>query len=219
MPETTTENIPVKVPLFSAARERIGEFEVSGVVFGREGDGSLLHEAVRMQLARRRRGTAATKERGLISGGGRKPWRQKGTGRARAGSTRSPLWRHGGTIFGPQPRDYAYKMPKKAWRSALCLALSDRARAGKMVVVEKLEIAEPKTKMASAFLKALGVGHALIVYGEEDGDFVRAARNLAAHKVLAVAGLNAYDVLNYEEIVMSAKVARAIEQRLSGEVR
>jgi large subunit ribosomal protein L4 len=215
----TTESNPVKVPLFSAARERIGDFEVSGEVFGREGDRSLLHEAVRMQLARRRRGTAATKTRSLISGGGRKPWRQKGTGRARAGSTRSPLWRHGGTTFGPQPRDYSYKMPKKAWRSALCLALSDRARAGKMMVVESLEIAEPKTKAAIAFLKALGVGHALIVLGEEDGNFLRAARNLAAHKVLALAGLNAYDVLNYEEIVMTAKVAREIERRLSGEVR
>jgi large subunit ribosomal protein L4 len=219
MAEPTTDKNPVKVPLFSGARERIGEFEVSRAVFGREGDGSLLHEAVRMQLARRRRGNAATKTRTLVSGGGRKPWRQKGTGRARAGSTRSPLWRHGGTTFGPQPRDYSYKMPKQAWRHALCLALSDRALAGKMVVVESLDIAEPKTKAASAFLKALGVGHALIVFDAEDANFVRAARNLAAHKVLPVAGLNAYDVLNYAEIVMSAKVAREIERRFSGAVR
>jgi large subunit ribosomal protein L4 len=219
MAEPTTDKNPVKVPLFSGARERIGEFEVSRAVFGREGDSSLLHEAVRMQLARRRGGNAATKTRALISGGGRKPWRQKGTGRARAGSTRSPLWRHGGTTFGPQPRDYSYKMPKRAWRHALCLALSDRALAGKMVVVESLDIAEPKTKAASAFLKALGVGHALIVFDAQDANFVRAARNLAAHKVLPVAGLNAYDVLNYAEMVMTAKVAREIERRLSGEVR
>src|SRR5208337_3788156 len=126
---------PVKLPLYSAKREQVGELEVSASVFGRSGGESLLHEAVRMQLANRRAGTAATKTRGLISGGGRKPWRQKGTGRARAGSTRSPLWRHGGTIFGPQPRDYSYKMPKKAWRAALCLAISDRARNGKLFVV------------------------------------------------------------------------------------
>jgi large subunit ribosomal protein L4 len=216
MPEASAQNNPVKVPLFSAGREKVGEFEVSGVVFGREGDNSLLHEAVKMQLAKRRRGTAATKTKGFISGGGRKPWRQKGTGRARAGSTRSPLWRHGGTIFGPQPRDYSYNMPKKAWRNALCLALSDRAKNGKMVVVESLEISEPKTKAANAFLKALGLGHALIVLGEGDEKFFRAARNLAAHKVLPLAGLNVYDVLNYDEILMTTEVARQIEQRLSG---
>src|SRR5215469_2313193 len=145
----------VKVPRFSAARERSGEIELSSQVFGRSGQASLLHEAVRMQLANRRAGTAATKTRGLISGGGRKPWRQKGTGRARAGSTRSPLWRHGGTIFGPQPRDYSYKMPKKAWRRALTLALSDRALNGKMIVVESLKLAEPKTKLAKAALNEL----------------------------------------------------------------
>src|SRR6201998_668675 len=141
---------PVKVALFSASRERTGEFEWSGAVFGRTGHTSLLHEAVRMQLANRRAGTAATKTRGLISGGGRKPWRQKGTGRARSGSTRSPLWRHGGTIFGPQPRDYSYKMPKKAWRRALTLALSDRALNGKMIVVEALKLEEPRTRLAKA---------------------------------------------------------------------
>ena len=206
----------VKVPLFSASRERTGDLELSGTVFGSTGPASLLHEAVRMQLAKRRAGTAATKTRGLISGGGRKPWRQKGTGRARAGSTRSPLWRHGGTIFGPQPRDYSYKMPKKAWRRALSLALSDRARNGKMVVVEALELPEPKTKHAKAALEALGLIHALIVLGDEDRNFYRAARNLAAHKVLSIAGLNVYDVLNHDELLMTAKTARALEARLAG---
>src|SRR5579862_84793 len=167
MPEASAQNNnPVKVPLFSAARERVGDFEVAGTVFGREGDNSLLHEAVRMQLANRRRGTAATKTKGFISGGGKKPWRQKGTGRARAGSTRSPLWRHGGTIFGPQPRDYSYSIPKKAWRKALCMALSDRAREGKLVIVNSLELAEPKTRLAKAMLDGLGLSHALILFGE-----------------------------------------------------
>ena len=144
MPERSekkqTSASPVKLPLYSAAHEKVGELEVAGNVFGRDGDVSLLHEAVRMQLANRRAGTASTKTKGLISGGGRKPWRQKGTGRARAGSTRSPIWRHGGTIFGPQPRDYSYKMPKKAWRAALCLAISDRAKNGKLFIVESLDI-------------------------------------------------------------------------------
>ena len=204
----------VKVPRFSAARERTGEIELSSVVFGRSGHASLLHEAVRMQLANRRAGTAATKTRGLISGGGRKPWRQKGTGRARSGSTRSPLWRHGGTIFGPQPRDYSYKMPKKAWRRALTLAVSDRALNGKMIVVESLELAEPKTKLAKAALNELGLQHALIVLGEDDQGFYRAARNLAAHKVLPLGGLNVFDVLNYDELLMTESTARALEARL-----
>jgi large subunit ribosomal protein L4 len=206
----------VKVPLFSASRERTGDFELSGAVFGRSGHKSLLHEAVRMQLAKRRAGTASTKTRGLIAGGGKKPWRQKGTGRARAGSTRSPIWRHGGTIFGPQPRDYSYKMPKKAWRQALSLAISDRALNGKLIVVEALDLTEAKTKNAKAALEALGLKHALIIFGDEDADFFRAARNLAAHKLLAVAGLNVYDVLNYDELLMTTATAKAIEARLGG---
>src|SRR5260370_17039195 len=195
MADEQVEQTSVKVQLFSASRERRGDFEVSAAVFGRTGSLSLLHEAVRMQLAKRRSGTAATKTRGLISGGGRKPWGQKGTGRARAGSTRSPLWRHGGTIFGPQPRDYSYKMPKKAWRHALSLAISDRALNGKLVVVESLDLAEAKTRHAQAALTALGLRHALIIFGDDDGNFFRAARNLAPHKPLPLAGLNVYDVL------------------------
>jgi len=207
----------VKLPLYSAEHEKIGELDVAGEVFGREGNASLLHEAVRMQLANRRAGTASTKTRGLISGGGRKPWRQKGTGRARAGSTRSPLWRHGGKIFGPQPRDYSYQMPKKAWRQALCLAISDRARNGKLLLVQALELPEPKTRAAKAALDKLGVKHALIVVGDNDGKFILAARNLAKHKVLAAAGLNVYDILDYDELVMTSATAMAIEARLGAE--
>jgi large subunit ribosomal protein L4 len=219
MPEQNLPSAPVKLPLFSAAQERAGEAEFAGAVFGREGDRGLLHDAVRMQLANRRSGTASTKTRGLISGGGRKPWRQKGTGRARAGSTRSPLWRHGGTIFGPQPRDYSYQIPRKAWRRALCLALSERAREGKLLVVQSLTLAEPKTKLAKAVLDKLGVQHALVLLGEADDQFLRAARNLAQHKVLRAAGLNVYDVLNYDELVMTEATARAIEKRLTGDRR
>jgi large subunit ribosomal protein L4 len=219
MPETSEQISPVKLPLFSAAHERSGEIEVSGEVFGYQGAPSLLHEAVRMQLANRRSGTAATKTRGLISGGGRKPWRQKGTGRARAGSTRSPLWRHGGTIFGPQPRDYSYKMPKKAWRAALCLAISERARDGRLIVVESLDLPELKTKAAKAALEKLGAKHALVILGEGEEGFLRAARNLAAHKILSVAGLNVYDVLNYDELVMTSKTLKAIEDHLVKDVR
>lgn len=214
MPEAN--NSPAMLPLFSAAQERRGEIEMAGRIFNCTGDPSLLHETVRMQLANRRAGTAATKTRGLISGGGIKPWRQKHTGRARAGSTRSPLWRHGGTTFGPQPRDYSYKMPKKALAKALCLALSERAREGKVVVVESLELPELKTKAAKAALGRLGLNHALVVLGEGEEDVVRAIRNLAAHKVLRVAGLNVYDILNYDEVLLTQTAARALEARLGG---
>ncbi len=219
MPEQSAETTRVKLPVYSASQERTGEAEFAAAVFGRDGDNGLLHAAVRMQLANRRAGTAATKTRGLISGGGRKPWRQKGTGRARAGSTRSPLWRHGGTIFGPQPRDYSYQIPKKAWRRALCLALSARAREGKVFVVQSLGLPEPKTRLARAALDKLGVKHALVLVGEGDQIFKRAARNLANHKVLAAEGLNVYDVLNYDELVMTEATARAIEKRLTGDLR
>ncbi len=219
MPEKRAQIASVKLPLYSAQREKVGELEVSGRVFGRAGEQTLLHEAVRMQLAKRRAGTATTKTRGLISGGGRKPWRQKGTGRARAGSTRSPLWRHGGTTFGPQPRDYSYKIPKKAWRQALCMAISDRAGADKLKVIDSLELAEAKTKAAKALLDSLELTHALILIGEGEDGFARAARNLAAHKVLPLAGLNVYDVLNYDQLLMSASTAHALEQRLGGAPR
>ncbi len=219
MPEASTQIAPVKLPLYSAAQEKIGELEVAGAVFGRDGNPSLLHDAVKMQLANRRAGTAATKTRGLVSGAGRKLWRQKGTGRARVGSIRSPLWRHGGTIFGPQPRDYSYKIPRRAWRSALCLAMSDRARNGKLFIVEALKLDAPKTKAAKAALDKLGLKHALIVVGDGDAQFYRAARNLAAHKVLRAAGLNVYDVLNYDELLMTAETARAIEKRFAEEAQ
>ena len=208
---------PVKLPVYSAAHERTGEAEFAGAVFGRDGEKGLLRDAVTMQLANRRSGTASTKTRGLISGGGRKPWRQKGTGRARAGSTRSPLWRHGGTIFGPLPRDYSYQIPKKAWRRALCLALSVRAREGKVFVVESLGLAEPKTRLAKAALEKLGVKHALVILGEGDEQFFLAARNLAHHKVLRRAGLNVYDILNHDELIMTETTAREIEKRLAGD--
>jgi large subunit ribosomal protein L4 len=208
-PQTET----VKLPLYSAEQSQIGEFEALSRVFGHEGSAATMHEVVLMQLANRRAGTVATKTRGLVSGGGIKPWRQKGTGRARAGSTRSPLWRHGGTVFGPQPRDYSYKLPRKQRAKALCLALSERAREGKLLVIERLEIERPKTKLAKALLDKLGLQHALVVVGDGEEEFIRAARNLARYKVLRVVGLNVYDVLNFAEVLLTVKAAQAIQAR------
>ncbi|MEE9567845.1 MAG: 50S ribosomal protein L4, partial [Candidatus Binatia bacterium] len=150
----------------------------------------LLHQTVIMQLNNRRSGTASTKTRGLVRGSGRKPWRQKGTGRARVGSIRSPLWTGGGTTFGPQPRDYSYRLPKKARREALLSALSLRRQDEKIIVIDKLELAEIKTKLMLEVLKNLGVESALIVIHESDEKVERSARNLGTVKVLRAEGLN-----------------------------
>jgi large subunit ribosomal protein L4 len=175
----------------------------------------LLHQTVLMQLANRRAGTAATKSKGFVSGGGKKPWRQKGTGRARAGSIRSPIWVGGGTIFGPQPRNYSYRMPRTARRKALLSALSLKNRDGKIIVVDKLEPEQPKTKIMAQALAQLKVQSALIVIAAADERIERAARNLPKVKVLRVDGLNVYDLLRYEHLILTEGALRAIEERLA----
>ncbi len=174
----------------------------------------LLHQTVIMQLNNRRSGTASTKTRGLVRGSGRKPWRQKGTGRARVGSIRSPLWTGGGTTFGPQPRDYSYRLPKKARREALLSALSLRRQDEKIIVIDKLELAETKTKLMLEVLKNLGVESALIVIHESDEKVERSARNLGTVKVLRAEGLNVYDILRYEHLVLTEQALGVIEERL-----
>ena len=174
----------------------------------------LLHQTVIMQLNNRRSGTASTKTRGLVRGSGRKPWRQKGTGRARVGSIRSPLWTGGGTTFGPQPRDYSYRLPKKARREALLSALSLRRQDEKIIVIDKLELAETKTKLMLEVLKNLGVESALIVIHESDERVERSARNLGTVKVLRAEGLNVYDILRYEHLVLTEQALGVIEERL-----
>ncbi len=174
----------------------------------------LLHQTVIMQLNNRRSGTASTKTRGLVRGSGRKPWRQKGTGRARVGSIRSPLWTGGGITFGPQPRDYSYRLPKKARREALLSALSLRRKDEKIIVIDKLELAETKTKLMLEVLKNLGVESALIVIHESDEKVERSARNLGTVKVLRAEGLNVYDILRYEHLVLTEQALGVIEERL-----
>lgn len=174
----------------------------------------LLHQTVIMQLNNRRSGTASTKTRGLVRGSGRKPWRQKGTGRARVGSIRSPLWTGGGTTFGPQPRDYSYRLPKKARREALLSALSLRRKDEKIIVIDKLELAETKTKLMLEVLKNLGVESALIVIHKSDEKVERSARNLGTVKVLRAEGLNVYDILRYEHLVLTEQALGVIEERL-----
>jgi large subunit ribosomal protein L4 len=184
-------------------------------IFGVKARPHLLHETVLMQLANRRAGTAATKSKGFVRGGGKKPWRQKGTGRARAGSIRSPLWVGGGTIFGPQPRDYSYRMPRKARRKALLSALSLKNLDGKIIVVDKLEPEQPKTKIMAKALADLKVQSALIVIPRADEKIERSARNLAKVKVIRVEGLNVYDLLRYEHLILTEGALKIIEERLA----
>ena len=175
----------------------------------------LLHQAVVMQLANRRAGSAATKSKGFVSGGGKKPWRQKGTGRARAGSIRSPIWVGGGTTFGPQPRDYSYRMPRKARKQALLSALSLKNRDGKLIVVDKLELEAAKTKVMSQALAELNIDSALIVIAQADEKIERSARNLPKVKVLRVDGLNVFDLIRYEHLILTEAALKLLEERLA----
>ncbi len=189
--------------------------ELKEEIFGIRTRPHLLHQTVVMQLNNRRAGTAATKSKGFVRGGGKKPWRQKGTGRARAGSIRSPLWVGGGTIFGPQPKDYSFRMPRKARREALLSALSLKHRDGKIIVIDKLELEEAKTKLMVKALTELKVASALVVIAQPDEKIERSSRNIPALKVLRVEGLNVYDLLRYEHLILTEGALKLLEERLA----
>lgn len=191
------------------------EPELKEEIFGIKTRPHLLHQIVVMQLNNRRAGTAATKSKGFVRGGGKKPWRQKGTGRARAGSIRSPLWVGGGTIFGPQPRDYSFRMPRKARKEALLSALSLKKRDGKIIVVDKLNFEEAKTKLMAKALAELKVTSALIVISEPDTTIERSSRNIPAVKVLRVEGLNVYDLVRYDHLILTEDALKLLEERLA----
>ncbi|MFQ5781247.1 MAG: 50S ribosomal protein L4, partial [Nitrospiria bacterium] len=173
----------------------------------------LLHEAVQMQLASRRQGAAATKTKGMVRGGGKKPWRQKGTGRARAGSSRSPLWRGGGAVFGPLPRSYAYRLPKKKSRAALFFALSSKVQEGRLVVLEALEFTEMKTRSMIHLLQKLELkGKILIVTSQRQEDLSRITRNLPNVHLVEVRQLNVYDLVLADTLLTTQRdVTRLVE--------
>jgi len=190
-----------------------GTLSLSEALFGLEGGDGLMHESVVNFLANQRQGTHATKNRALITGGGRKPYRQKGTGRARAGSTRSPLWKGGATIFGPQPRDYTYAMPKKARRKALHAALSRKLADGEVVVVDEMKFSEPKTKSMMSVLASLGLteGSVLVVLPEMDANVALSARNIPGVNLRMAADLNAYEVLAHRTLLMTKGSVSVLE--------
>jgi large subunit ribosomal protein L4 len=191
----------------------VKELDLADEVFTVPPNQSLLWEAVKSYLASQRRGTHSTKTRGEVSGGGRKPWRQKGTGRARAGSNRSPLWRHGGTCFGPMPRDYSYSLPKKAKRAALVDAIASKVAENKLIVIDNLNLAEPKTKLMSALLENLGVQeNALVLIKDENRNLTLAARNIPTVKVLRMGNINVYDVLKYRYLLATQDALTVMQE-------
>ena len=189
--------------------------QLNEAIFGAKRRAHLLHQAVVMQLANRRAGSASTKSKGFVRGGGKKPWRQKGTGRARSGSIRSPIWVGGGTAFGPVPRDYSYRLPRTARREALLSALSLKNRDGKIIVVDKFELEEAKTKVMVRALAELKVASAVIVISQPDVKIERSARNLPKVKVLRVDGINVYDLLRYEYLILTQEALQRLEERLA----
>ena len=199
--------------------EEVGEVELSEAVFGVPLNEPLIHAAVRNYMANARQGTSATKTRGDVSGSGRKLWKQKGTGRARIASLRSPLWKGGGNAHGPQPRDWGYNLPKKMRHGALRSALSERVREGNVVVVEGWQLEKPKTKDFVSSLGNLGLaGKTLIVDSLQNENLLLSARNIRRTKVVNSFGLNIYDLLYHETLVLSRSAAEELEQVLGPNV-
>ena len=206
-----------KLSVYNLAGQVTGEIELNDQVFGVEFNEAVVHQAIVMQLANQRQGTSATKTRGMVRGGGRKPWKQKGTGRARCGSTRSPIWVGGGTTFGPQPRSYAKKMPRKARRLALCCALSAKVAAGEMVVVEGLAFDAPKTKNVVAMLGAFDAADkkALIITNGDNVNVELSARNMPKVTAISNMGLNCFDILNSNKVFLDKEIVEQIEEVLA----
>lgn len=200
------------VPLFNSNGETTGALELQPAVFGLKARREHLHTAVKAYLAAQRLGTVATKTKGLVSGGGKKPYPQKGTGNARQGSIRAPQWKGGGTVFGPQPRDFSFDLPKKFRRLALHEALSDRAQDEALKVIENFTWTEPKTKNARTFLKQMGLiaKTVLVVVADSKPEVQKSFRNLWGVSVRTVGQLNVYDVLRHEVLVMEKKAVDAL---------
>jgi 50S ribosomal protein L4 len=203
-----------KVKLYNIAGQETGEIELNDSVFGVDYNEAVIHQAVVRQMANERLGTHATKTRGLVRGGGKKPWKQKGTGRARVGSIRSPLWVGGGTVFGPTPRSHAKDMPRKARQLAVKSALSEKLRANELIVIDAIDFEAPKTKNVVKMLADLhSEGKALIVDGARNT--VLSAKNIPGVKAYAPSGLNIYDIVNTDKLFLTQEAVKKIEEVLA----
>ena len=200
------------VSVYNMEGSEVGTIELNDAIFGVNVNEHLVNMAVLQQLANKRQGTQKAKTRGEVRGGGRKPWRQKGTGHARQGSTRSPQWKGGGVVFAPAPRDYSFKLNKKEKRLALKSALTSRVNENKFIVVDELKLDEIKTKKMAGVLKALNAEKALIVIQGDDGNVTLSARNLPTVKVAYTNTINVYDILKYNTMVVTKDAVAAIEE-------
>jgi large subunit ribosomal protein L4 len=197
--------------VYDVGNQKVSELELDDRVFGAKINDSLFHEVVRKTLASQRSGTAATKNRAEVRGGGAKPWKQKGTGRARAGSRRSPIWRGGGTMFGPMPRDYSFSVPKKVSSAALKAALSLKHKEGKLILLNDFPLEGFKTRQVVEVLKKFQVEDALIVTDRKNPFLERSTRNIPGVQVLRCEGLNVYDILNHEHLILLSPVVQKIQ--------
>lgn len=203
------------VNIVNIKNERVGEIELNDEVFNREVKEHILHEVVRMQRAARRSGNACTKTRVEVSGGGKKPWRQKGTGRARAGSRTSPLWRGGGVIFGPKPRDYSFKLNRKVRQQAVAMAVSARFQEGNLIVVDDFTLERIKTKDFIGVMNVLDVDNGLIVTNSATENLTKSSSNVNGYKILSTEGLNVYDILLHKKLILVQPVIESLEKRLT----
>jgi large subunit ribosomal protein L4 len=219
-PPTTIQVTVMTVDVVNSQNEKVGSLDLRDEVFGGRIKTDLIHESVVRANAAERRGTHATKTRAMVSGSGKKPWRQKGTGRARVGEIRNPLWRKGGTTFGPQPRSYEYQLPKKVEKGALRAALSQKLRDGAVVVVDALSVAEIKTKAASEMLRRLGVdggnkrSNVLLVDVKPEDKLALSVRNIEGVKVLASNRVSARDVMNTRRVVLTRAALEKLQEAL-----
>jgi len=202
------------VDVVNLKKETVGQIELPDLIYNVEMRPHLVHEVVTAQLHSRRAGTASTKTRAEVAFSNRKPYRQKGTGRARAGTRRSPLWRHGGTIFGPKPRDFSWRPPAQVRRAALKIVLTGKLQDKQLVVLDSFELPEAKTRAFAQVIKDLGVKKAIVVTPASDEKLERSSRNLPDCKVLRVEGLNCYDLLNHTHVVILKDSLAGIEARL-----
>lgn len=205
-----------KVALYNVSGSQVGEVELNEAVFGIEPNTHVLHSAVLLQRASLRRGTHKVKGRSEVRGGGRKPWKQKGTGRARQGSIRSPQWRGGGVVFGPTPRSYTFKLPKKVRRLAIKSALSSKVMDNAIIVLDQLTMNAPKTKEFATILSNLQVGRkALVVAPSYDDNVALSARNIPGVKFVAADGINVLDVMSYDQLIITKEAVQKVEEVLA----
>ena len=205
----------MKIDIVNSENEKVGALELNDDVFGGRVNGDLIWESVVQENASERRGTHATKNRALVSGGGKKPYRQKGTGRPQVGSSRTPLWRKGGTVFGPQPRSYAFELPKKVRRGALRAALAARAQNGTLIVVDRLTSEDRKTKSSAELLKRLGAtGKTLLIDVKPEDAFSVSVRNIAGVKVVPSSRLTARDVVDTSHVIATREALEKLQEAL-----